>query len=186
MPATASPHDEGYTSSSQRMPRFAPANQGATPRDRGQIASVIPLNRSADSAADIGYDTPPPPVSVPFGWRLTKRPDGWLLTHDDETWPIIERCIRERRGGASYTAIARRLAAEGAPAPTGRAHGVWHMDLPRRYVAHYAPQVAAYRGPRGAGLPGPIPGSPEAIDDFERTLRRAAELGAELGDEDEQ
>lgn len=181
MSPAARPQEEDFAGTHQLAPTFLTANPATSPTDTDSVAPVIPLNRKADSSTDIGYDTPPPPVIVPYGWRLVRRDDGWLLTHDDAEWSTIERIIRERRSGDSYRAIAARLADENVPAPTtGRSHGRWDgtagTERCRILVLHYAPDVAAYRGPRGAGLPGPMPGAP-SLDDFDRLQRRGAELG---------
>lgn len=140
------------------------------------MAKVIPLKRQADSTRDIGHGSEPyaacPPVTVPYGWRLSHGLSGWFLVHDRAQWSTIMWLISERRAGRSYQSLADQLERERVPAPPGggsRAAGRWYGERVRLLVLHYAPDLAA-----------PAPRDPLA--------ERAAELRARIDDltDDEQ
>ena len=175
---------EGLAASHHVRRRFAVANSSTVPPDTPGVADIIPLNRTPDSTRDIGYQTPAPPLHVPYGWRLVRVDQGWLLTHGED-WGQIERIVSMRRGGAKYETIADTLQAEGVPAPTGgRSLPRWNAERVRKLVHHYAPAIANVYTTPGVGPAGPLPDSPELDDEFDRLNERARDLG--LVDDDEE
>lgn len=142
------------------------------------------MNRERDSARNIGYEIPPDPLTVPYGWRMMREREGWLLVHDGETWPVIERIVSLRRRGLTYEVIAQTLIDEKVPAPRDP-HSTqrWHDERVRRLVYRYAPDVARRPVVRGVGPAGPLPDSPELDDEFDELNERARELGF-VDDED--
>jgi hypothetical protein len=132
--------------------------------DSGRGAEVIPLKPGADSPRnttppfDGSYETPPP-LTPPYGWRLTKSSGraGWTLSHHREQWAVISWLIQERKAGGrsrSYDVLAAELQRDGVPAPTGgRSVGRWHGERVRSLIRLYAPELAApSRSARGSRL----------------------------------
>lgn len=116
-------------------------------RSRG--AKIIHLNPKRDSTRDIraagdGQSDVPPPVTVPYGWRLEPgRGGGWALVHDRDQWGVISWLIERRRAGESYEGLAKRLEREEVPAPTGgRSKRRWHTERVRTLAMYYAPDLA--------------------------------------------
>lgn len=115
---------------------------------RASVAQVIQLNPKASSTRDIGraFDgsyASPPPVTVPYGWRLESGRAGWTLVHDRHEWGVISWLIAERRAGRSYRELADRLERDHVPAPTGgRSVGRWHTERVRILAQQYAPDLA--------------------------------------------
>lgn len=153
-----------YSVSNQFREGFRTMNRRKPGGGNERGADVIPLNAGADSprnttpAFDGSYVTPPP-VRVPYGWRLAgKRAGaGWMLTHDRQAWSVISWLIQERRAGGqkrSYDTLAAELRRDGVPAPTGgRSVGRWHGERVRSLIRLYAPELAAPpRAERGSRL----------------------------------
>lgn len=156
-----------YCTFNQVREGFRPVNQRKPGSKIEHRAEVIPLNAGADSSRNMtpqfdGSYATPPPVRVPYGWRLAEKPTGagWLLTHDRREWAVISWLIQERRAGGngrSYVSLAAELRRDGEPAPTGgRSVGRWHGERVRKLIASYAPDLAgtprAQRGSRLAQL----------------------------------
>lgn len=85
----------------------------------------------------------------PYGWRfepLEVNSHGKLLTvrlvHDHDTFPILERMIRERQQGTGYWGIATHLTDAGIPTPVvqagqnkpGEENKVWHASTVQKIL----------------------------------------------------
>lgn len=176
--------DKELTASQHLRRPFSVANHDHEPPHTAAVADVIPMNRSGSSARNIGYEIPPHPLRIPYGWCLVRQQHGYLLMHDGETWPVIERIVSLRRRGRKYGEIVQTLIDEEVPAPRDPGSiQQWHDERVRQLVIRYAPDVAKMPVVRGVGPVGPLPDSPELDDEFDEMDARARQLG--LVDEDE-
>jgi len=174
-----------FTASQQVKRRLSVANHPTEPPHIPLVADVIPMKRDRDTGRNIGYEVPPAPLRVPYGWRLMRVDEGYLLVHDGETWPVIERIVSMRRSGRKYEEITQTLIDEAVPAPRDpHSSHRWHDERVRQLVIRYAPDVAKRPVVRGVGPAGPMPDSPELDDEFDKMDRRARELGFVDDDED--
>lgn|GEM_PF-4045900 len=81
-----------------------------------QRAQRIQANRRAQAKVRGRYNKS---SRAPYGFRFEDTPDGMVhLRHNPETFPILERMIRERGMGWSFHRIADRLTRDAIPTPT--------------------------------------------------------------------
>lgn len=170
--------------------RFTVEDQATTTGGSGQIATITPLYREAATPPNITphirapYTAAPPPVTIPYGWRMIETPDGYLLQHDRTEWNVICRAVEGKRSGRPYHEIAAELHAEGAPVWNERnreydAAPRWHAERVRRLVGRYAPELhetrkAGRKGGRSVNRCSDI----DTDEGFERMLHAAAvEMG---------
>lgn len=139
---------------------FSTEETDTTETGSGVLADVIPMYREAATPPNMtpvpapAYQAAPPPIEVPYGWRMVQTPGGWLMTHEPAEWSVIARCVEGRRDGIPLDAIAATLADEDAPIWNSgrRDYGVvarWHPERVRRLVQRYAPDLHAAPRPRG-------------------------------------
>lgn len=139
--------------------RFTMEDQAPTAEGTGRMATVTHLYREDASPRNMTPSLPtshhsaPPPVSVPYGWRLVETSDGWLLQHEPAEWNVICRAVAGKQSGRPYHQIAAELHAEGAPVrnEAQRPYGAppqWHAERLRRLVIQYAPEL---QEPRESG-----------------------------------
>lgn len=138
----------GYTRSTQNSPRLAGRYSADTDSGTGRGAEIIPLNPHMDTTRNTlppfdGSYVTPPPVTVPYGWRLTETRSGWTLTHDRDEWSVISWLVSERRAGRSCQELVDQLESERVPAPRGgRSKPKWNRERVRTLVYQYAPETA--------------------------------------------
>lgn len=179
--------------SNQVGEQFTVEDQANTPGGSGRMATVTQLYGEAATPRNItppgpvSYISAPPPVIVPYGWRMIQLPDGrWVLEHERAEWNVICRAVEGKRAGRTYEAIAEELHAEGAPVWNERTDREypgetrWHPQRVRRLVARHAPDL---QGTRQARKAGPRRSTRHRVDidtdeGFERMLMAAAvEMG---------
>jgi hypothetical protein len=50
-----------------------------------------------------------------LSFHAEKAQRGWVLVHDEQTYPVARRIVEELIGGASLSAVAGRLNEDGVP-----------------------------------------------------------------------
>lgn len=162
-----------FTGRTQVKGRYDTVNQGISRKKRARMAEVIHLYPKAGSTRittrqeDV-ESAAPPPVTVPYGWKLVSRAAGaktvWSFVKDQEQWGVISWLILERRAGRSYRDLADELEEDGVEPPTGgRSVGRWHQERVRTLVQYYAPDT--------------VPAPP--VDPFVARLQELMERGPE-------
>jgi hypothetical protein len=76
--------------------------------------------------------------AAPFGYHLIEHGEGKgcfvTLAIDDETAKVVRRIFALAGDGVGYAGVAKRLAREGVPTPTGRQGTGWGKPIIRQIL----------------------------------------------------